>query len=201
MIRNLIFLGSFALLFGFQLKAQTADQFLNDFLVVQIDDHVFIRWTIKAGNTCSGTRIEHSSDGIAFRKIGEIPGICGSPDVSVTYDFTDSMPLPNRKNYYRLEMGVLGLSSPAMVEVVFLNEEGYSIQPNPVTGQSKFVFDNDGGEEHEFCLIDTYGRQVMAIITSEASIIIDRQLLAPGTYVFKLIHNGQVKAIGKLMVI
>ena len=201
MRRTLFLLTAFVLIAGTQLRAQDADQFLDDFLAVQIDDHVYLRWTISAGNTCSGPRIEHSSDGIAFKKIGEIPGVCGSPDVSVTYDFTDSVPLPNRRNYYRLEMGVLGLSSPAMVEVVFLNEDGYSVQPNPVTAQSRFVFENEDGEEHEFCLIDTYGRQVMNVITSDDHLTIDRQLLSPGTYVFKLILDGQVRAIGKLMVI
>ena len=167
---------------------------------MQIDDHVFLRWTIKSGNTCTGTRIEHSTGGTGFLKIGEISGICGSPDQPTTYEYIDSMPVPNRMNYYRLEMSLLGYSSPVIVEVIFLNDGGYSIQPNPVVSQSRLVFDNPDNEAFEFCLIDQQGRQVVNKFTNNNYVIIDRNLIRSGMYIFKILKDNSIRIKGKVVV-
>jgi len=179
-------------------KGQDADPYISDFLAVQQEDAIFLRWTISAGNTCDGTRIQRSVDGIIYEEIGEIPGVCGSPDQSITYDFTDTAPVRNRVNYYRLELGLLGLTSAEAVEFIILNNEGYSIQPNPVFDKSIFLFDNPDGEEHELCLTDMSGKVVMTMLTTSDRFIIDGNLLRAGNYIFKLRKDGVILKTGKI---
>ena len=181
--------------------AQQADSSLSVFLVVQQGEEVFLRWTIEAGNTCQGTRIERSDDGLSFKEIGEIPGVCGSPNQPVSYEYADEEPLRNRTNYYRLEMGALGYTSVVAVDFVILNSEGYSLQPNPVTSTSKLLYENPDNENARICIFDSSGRQVMEYITKEDHIYIDRNLLESGNYIFKILINNSSRTVGKLIVI
>ena len=180
---------------------QEADQYLKNVLAVQRNNQVYLRWTISAGYTCDGTVVERMTETGAFKKVHEIPGVCGSPDQDITYELTDSNPVPNRINTYRLLLGLLGYSSPISVEVVILNEEGYSIQPNPLHDRSEFLFDNPDRIMHEFCLIDASGKLIMTINTREDKIFLHRQMLDAGTYIFKLRRNNELKATGKVVVI
>ena len=50
-------------------------------------------------------------------------------------------------------------------------------------------------------LFDMYGRLVMDMTTYDNQVLLYRELLSPGTYIFRLITDGQVKASGKLIVI
>ncbi|MDT8394492.1 MAG: T9SS type A sorting domain-containing protein [Bacteroidales bacterium] len=181
--------------------AQEADDFLSDFLVTQQGEYVYLRWTIKSGNTCDGTLIKRSTDNVYYDVIGEISGICGSPDQPVTYDFTDSLPQKNRTNYYRLELGQYGNTSAKAIDVITLNDDGYSIQPNPVASRSKIVFKNPDGEELEFCLIDARGRMVMNRFTTSGQVWIDRNDIPGGMYVFKLRKGETVMTKGKVLVL
>ena len=111
--------------------AQDADAVLSKFFAVQVEETVFMRWTISAGNTCEDTHIERSSDGITYEQVGLIGGICGSPDEAITFEFTDSIPLVNRTLYYRLLLGYFGYTSPKVVEYRLYNDQGFLLAPNP----------------------------------------------------------------------
>ncbi len=194
----LLYLLVTASLVGF---TQQADSSLAVFLVVQQGENVFLRWTIEAGNTCQGTRIERSGDGQSFEEIGEIPGVCGSPDQPISYEYTDKEPLRNSTNYYRLEMGFLGYTSVVAVDFIILNDEGYSLQPNPVTSTSKLLFDNPDGADARLYIYDSTGRQVMEYITNESHIYIDGNFFVSGFYAFRIIIGGSLKSVGKFIVI
>jgi hypothetical protein len=200
MLRHILIIFCISLI-NYPALAQEADPYLENFLAVQQDDDVFLRWTIKAGFTCDGTRIQWSEDGVSFEKVGEIPGVCGSPNQSVTYDFTDTVPQYNRMNYYRLDMGILGFSSNVFVEVIRLNEEGYSLNPNPVVDISTLLFNNPDNESHEVCLVNMNGELVYNEITNSNKVEIDRALLSSGTYIFKILKGNELKVRGKLIVL
>ena len=100
---------------------------LQDFSGYQQGNKVFLRWTFRSGSLCEGTRIERSQDGIIFNEIGEIPGICGRPDVAFTYTFSDSTPLVNTINIYRLELGSAGFTSNLHIEYLVVHNVGYSL--------------------------------------------------------------------------
>lgn len=181
--------------------SQEADQFVDDFLAVQQNEEVFLRWTISSGNTCDGTKIERSEDGISFYKIGEIPGVCGSPDKPITYDFTDMEPVKNRVNYYRLQLGFLGITSSKTVDFIMLGDEGYSIHPNPFSESAVFLFNNPDGEGYELSIFNDRGQLMINYITSENKIQLDRNSISAGTYIFRLSTAGTVVITGKFVVI
>jgi hypothetical protein len=183
----------------FLATSQTADDILSKFFAVQQDDEVLIRWTITAGNTCEDTYIERSLDGISFERIGLISGVCGSPDQPITYDFYDTVPIPNRLNIYRLELGLYGYTLPQSAEFIVLNKFGYSLQPNPMGEKTTIIFQNPQEEQIRFFLYDMNGKTVMDFTTTRDRITLYRNELGSGVFVFAL--DGQdVYLQGKLVV-
>ena len=179
--------------------SQQADPVLSKFLVAQVEETVFLRWTITAGNTCEDTHIERSADGIAYERIGLIGGICGSPDQAITYEFTDTMPLINRKSYYRLELGFYGYSSPQSVEIFILDDNNYLLAPNPFTTYTQLRFENGSGEEYQLRITDMQGRIVMESATRDDFFIIKRGDLSQGVFIFRVTNSGKALFRGKLM--
>jgi len=87
------------------------DTIFRSLSATQVDEGVLINFTILGGITCSGVKIERSSDGILFYEIYEIPGVCGGLTSDQSYSYTDNFPLNTNVSYYRLDLGSLGLYS------------------------------------------------------------------------------------------
>jgi hypothetical protein len=200
MVRKTLMVLTFTLA-SFVTAAQEADFILSDFFAVQVEERVYMRWTIIQGNTCEDTYIERSEDGASYERIGLIGGICGSPDQSITYDFNDVEPLPNRPVHYRLYLGQFGFSSPRTVEFVQYNDQGFLLAPNPFREQARLTFENQFNEEHSLVIIDLQGRVVAELINSDDSFDIFRGNLRAGAYYFIVSRNGQVIFDGRLMVL
>lgn len=182
-------------------KAQEADVILSQFFAVQVDDRVFMRWTITAGYTCEDTRIERSENGSVYERIGLIGGICGSPDQPVTYEFSDTVPLPNRPVYYRLYLGQYGFSSAQYVEFVRYNDRGFLLAPNPFRDQTRITFQNKFNEDHSLEIIDLKGSVVAELFSSGDSFHVPRGNLGPGAFYFRVSRSGQVLFDGRLVVL
>jgi hypothetical protein len=180
--------------------SQQADAVLSKFFATPLDETVFLRWTITAGNTCEDTHIERSSDGISYERIGLIGGICGSPDQSITYEFTDTLPLFNHTSYYRLKLGYYGFSSPQTVKINRFNESGYQLAPNPFSDFTRLAFENDEEEEHKLIISDMNGRIVQEMMTTGDEFIIRRLDMNSGLYFFRVFSQDQVLYSGKLVV-
>jgi hypothetical protein len=179
--------------------SQQADTFLSKFLVAPIDETVFLRWTITAGNTCEDTYIERSSDGISYERIGLIGGICGSPDQAMTYEFTDTMPLFNRLAYYRLELGYFGYSSPRQIELIRYNEKGFLLSPNPFSDKLRMAFDNGDNQEYTLVMIDTQGKITREMSTTDNEFMVTGTDLSAGIYFYKVFTRGQLRYSGKII--
>lgn len=180
--------------------SQEADVILSQFFAVQLDETVFLRWTISAGNTCEDTHIERSSDGISYERIGLIGGICGSPDQSITYEHRDTLPLPNRLSYYRLYLGQYGFTSPQAVEFIQYNDQGFLMAPNPFTDKARLAFENTTGEEHTLLLANALGKLISESRTTNSEFIIQRDGLSAGIYFYKVLKSGIVIYSGKIIV-
>jgi len=180
--------------------AQQADAVLSKFFAVQVEETVFMRWTISAGNTCVDTHIERSSDGINYEQVGLIGGICGSPDEAITFEFTDSLPLVNQTSYYRLLLGYFGYTSPKVVEFRRYNDQGFLLAPNPFSDFTRLAFENDDDEEHELIISDMNGRIVLEMITTGDEFIIPGLNLNSGLYFFRVFNQDKVLYNGKLIV-
>jgi len=189
------------LLIPFSTLAQNADEFLSEFFAVKQNNTVYLRWTIKEGNTCVGTRIQKSLDNQAYEFIGEISGVCGSPDKPASYEYYDSLPAIGKLNYYRLEMGPLGISDPISIDFILFNSKDYSVQPNPVVNSSKLYFKNPRNETHTILLLNQNGKLVSEFRTNSNFILIQKRNLSSGLYIFKILKEGVFISSGKILVI
>jgi len=171
-------------------SAQEADAALTRFFAVQVEETVFLRWTMGAGNTCEDTYVERSADGISYERIGLIGGICGSPDQEITFEYTDTVPLVNQTAYYRLLLGYFGYTSPKTVEFVRYNDRGYFIGPNPFSDFTRIAFENDDDEEYRLLVSDMQGRIVLEMMTTGNEFLIRREELGAGIYAVRL-FNGK----------
>jgi hypothetical protein len=183
----------------FQLQAQESDYILSKFFATQVDTTVLIRWTIQKGNTCEDTYIERSEDGTSFTRIGLIGGICGSPDASITYDYYDTAPLPNRTNHYRLILGQYGFTSSVQTEFVLFNEDGFLLSPNPFIELTRLRFENDKAEQYRLIIHDYSGRKILERISNENQFIIRNEDLGSGLFIFLVIKDEKVIYDGKII--
>jgi len=171
--------------------AQTPHPIVRYLNIDMVNDQVRLSWVISGGNTCSGIIIQRSIDGQFFETIGEIDGICGSPDVDVPYVFLDPNPVSNKSNYYRLELGTQGYSTPVVIEFVPLNNEGYSVTYDMVSRVATVYFENDSNENASYRLISISGRLVYENNTSNAKITLNLSPYAAQIYLLSININNK----------
>lgn len=151
-------------------KSQEFHPILSYFKATVFENKIQLNWAISGGNTCEGTIIQHSLDGISFETIGEIGGICGSTDFDVPYFFIDENPEANMLNFYRLELGSQGLSSAIGIEFIPFNDQGYSLRYD-VNSQIFIInYENSAQEMVRFVLYDTNGAKTQEGVTTSSEI-------------------------------
>ncbi len=149
-----------------QVSAQ-ADTVFANFSGQQAGDEVVIYFTVRGGIQCTDVRLERSTDQQNFQVIYELPGVCGNPTKDESYILTDNSPIANTSNYYRLEMGSLGIYS-AIIDVDFFKFTSGEIiiQPNPCT-QCSIYFPNHRRENCSISLYDYHGKQILQSTSSD----------------------------------
>lgn len=151
-------------------SGQTPHPILRYFDGTVYQETVRLSWAISAGNTCLGTNIQRSVDGIFFENIAVIAGVCGSPDVDVQYVFTDETPVENQVSYYRLELGTQGFSTPIAVEYIPLNGKGFNLRYDRISNTAFVHFENSERKQVEFNLY-TIGGQILFSGQTSGSVI------------------------------
>ncbi|MEQ9186505.1 MAG: T9SS type A sorting domain-containing protein [Cryomorphaceae bacterium] len=184
---------------GSPLLAQ-ADAALSSFSATVHDASVILSWTINAGNTCNGIRIERSTDGLSYEEIGSIAGVCGSTDQSISYTFQDDRPALNQSNHYRLELGSLGYTSARQVEVLDFSANKIQVRPNPSSTSFQISIDNPRSQELIGSLHDRLGNLKSEFTTRESSLQIDATLLPVGVYLLSLVNEDGLTLNSKLVV-
>jgi hypothetical protein len=174
---------------------------LSQYTLSAADGKVIIEWTIAKGNTCQGVGIYRSADSTLFEQIGEISGICGSNETSVSYSFVDEAPVANAINYYRLSLGFLGESAVLSITVIDLGNTKVQIWPNPMGDAGQIVFKNDQNEKHRLMVYQTDGRFLFDQLSSQAYFPLNLTAYPTGVYLFTISEHksGQLVARGKLM--
>jgi len=174
---------------------------LNSFDVFYKDGHVHLDWVMKAGSTCNGINIFRSTDSKSFIQIGDIEGICGSPATPLPYSFVDENPVPNKINYYRLELGVSGFSEILSIEIIAFNSNNYQVRPNPATTQAKIYFQKESIEEYQLVLHNLNGSHITKLLTMDNYFELDVSHLRAGMYVFTITnHENTFVTQGKIIV-
>jgi hypothetical protein len=175
------------------------DDFLERFSVLGNEGNVLLQWTTRSGNTCNGIEILRSTDSIHFDEVGRIAGVCGSPGEAQAFTFTDLAPVINQTNYYKLNLGSVGVSSVRAIEVVSL-QAPFLIKPHPVVAESKLYFENSNHEACTLTLISPQGQPAFTQDTRAEYFVIDASAHFPGIYFFKIQNpEGMRIATGKIM--
>lgn len=181
-----IFTFAMLLFLSVVVKAQTPHPILRYFSGTVIDGQVRLGWVVYGGSTCNGIIIERSTDGAVFEAIGDIAGICGSPDTDIPYVFLDENPVPNQVNFYRLELGSQGYSTPVAINFVPLNDQGYNLRLEN-GGESVIIFfSNDNRDVANVGLFDVMGRSIHQYSTEESYISFPLTSVPAGIYIFRI---------------
>jgi hypothetical protein len=186
----------FCLLIGKLCLAQS--EFVHQFTATQNDEVILLNFTIAGGITCLGTEIQRSPDSINFQSIGNIAGICGSDTKDVSYAFTDTAPLVNQDNFYRLELGQVGFSHT--IKIKFTDyESGVFAFPNPAGEETMVNFLNSKNELFKLQIFDTSGRMRRSITTRNNAVKVSREDLLNGMYFFTLSQNEKIQFSGNFI--
>lgn len=161
---------------------------------------ILISFTMRGGFSCNGINIERSEDSLNFSVIGDIEGICGSPDFDQQFTFTDRQPLPNRTNYYRLDLKQLGYSPVFSAFFAMFNSDGLLIIPNPCTENCRFYFDNPKREKVVVQLFQN-GMEKFVQTTDQGFWEINIRQYAAGIYYCRLQYPDGILAMEKLVII
>jgi hypothetical protein len=177
------------LLIAGTLSAQSQHPILRYFSGTVINHQVRLSWVIFGGSTCNGIIIERSTDGLIFEAIGEIAGICGSPDTDIPYTFFDEGPVANQINFYRLELGSQGYSTPVAINFVPLNNEGYNLRLDAGGSSVTIFFSNLNRSVADFGLFDVMGRGIYQNSTRESYVRVPLTSVPAGIYIFRIVTN------------
>jgi hypothetical protein len=169
------------------LKAQESES-LDAINALENNAKVYLRWTMKSGNTCNGIRIYRSLDSTNFNTIGQINGICGSSTESISYDFIDESPTLNAVNYYTIELGSLGFSKVISVEVLDF-KNGILVRPQPSQANVELVFKNELSDVYSIQIYNLQGKVLLEKSGNSDRFNIDLSYHPNGIYLYKIYNN------------
>jgi len=173
---------------------------VSNFTLFRNGKNVILHWTLDSGATCNGTAILHAIDTTNYTEIGDIPGICGSSTTPTSYTFTDTNPILNQVNYYKLRFGFSQLSEARSILVEYIEQGTVFIQNDRAAGLLTFKFNNDAREEFAFTLYDNTGRalfQKEKVIESEIEVRSNE--FEAGVYFYNLNNSHNRKHTGRLL--
>jgi hypothetical protein len=183
---------SIFLLYTASLLSQTPHPILRVFNATVVGDEVRLNWIITGGETCNGIVIQRSVDGQFFETIGEIDGVCGSPDVDVPYVFMDTDPAENQQNIYRLELGTQGYSDVRAVEYIPLNTEGFNVRYDITLKDATIFFENNLNDRVEFALFSITGAKIAEGFTNSNNIFLDLSPYSSQIFLCRINKKGRI---------
>lgn len=193
-----IALGVLFLLFTLNLKSQE-HPILSYFNGDVYGDQIVLTWNIIGGNSCNGINIFHSSDSINYTEIGNIPGICGALDKDDPYQFTHTDPVKNEWNYYRLQLGNQGFTSPLSILYYETSENGFVFFPNP-SSEVVSVFVDGYYQNSKIVIYDAGGKKVMEENVIPGSLMQFTALqIESGNYIIQLLDGNSVIGSQKMI--
>jgi hypothetical protein len=182
-------------------RAQEGEKLLNSFLIFQNNNSIELNWSLKKGSSCNDIYIERSTDGIQFERIGVIAGVCGSPDFVVPYSYTDTTPIINKTNYYRIELGFQGYSQTYSLPHIDYHINAYLLYPNPVQTQAKLRFFNPNLIEHQIQIFNLQGKlEYQSEFIRVDEFLLELEEYANGIYIFVIRNEEMIRIKGKIIV-
>lgn len=190
----------FILLFSISIvPANAQHEILSEFSGFQHEKTIQIRCVVKQGYQCLGINIYKSADGIDFKQIGRIPGICGDPNIDLQYTFIDSQPYINSTNYYQVEPSNYDRSDYIEVEFYNIYQENYLIINDKQQNQIKIVLENPAREALFLEAYSLKGQALLNLTTNERFFVIQKRLLNHKVIIFIVRNTKGILISGKLI--
>lgn len=186
---------TFFLQFGFRGAAQHA--ILKSFNAYQQTNGVLLRWVIKGGNQCNGTRVLRAADDLVFEQINLIPGICGDFTEDETYSFFDSIPVSNAYNHYKLELGFQGFTDTITVFFEDFGSKNHLVLTDHSSRQYRIIFSNDYSNEARLRVFDRNGKELLSQTTLGSDFTIQPLGWKSGIYLFRISGVSETDIHGK----
>lgn len=188
-------------LIGLLSSSSAQDVILADFYLLQRNTEVSLHWTIDRGPTCAGITILRSSDSIVYLEVGNIGGICGSSSSAIQYSFTDSNPLLNQTNYYKLQLGFTQFSDPQAIYVGYTEPGKLIVKPNPTSRNVSIEFNNDTNDTFELVILNSSGETVLLKKdVSGNEILLNTTNWSVGVYIVTLVGADGVSLKQKFLI-
>lgn len=170
---------------------------LNYFYASQQNNSVRLNWEITRGSVCNGILIQRAGKELLFTTIGEIDGVCGSPDVEQQFEFTDENPVAFSTNYYRLVAGSVLLNDTVKTDFHYV-KNNFFIE-NPVTNESVLYLDNEN--KNTIVITDLTGKILVHTVLN-SSLIQFKELhccIDASVLIIKVISENGDSSVQKLI--
>jgi hypothetical protein len=170
---------------------------LNSLKASKQTNGILVRWVIKGGDQCNGTRVFRATAQGHFELIYDIPGICGSSTKDETYQYFDSNPISNNYNTYRLEMGYQGFTEPITVFYEDFGNAEHKVFSDFQTNSQRILFTNDFNRDALLQVFDSTGRAVYSESGTDNDFLIQPSNLKPGIYIYQISGVSEKTMQGK----
>lgn len=178
-------------------RAQDAHPILSEFVAIRQHKGILLRWTIRGGNQCEGTKVYRAHSQLPFEQIKHISGICGGADFDETYTHLDTLQAKNVENHYQLEMGDLGFTNVVSLFYVDYGQSNHARLTDAFNGTITLLFDNAQQDVVSLQLIDRSGSIVLQQQTNSNTLTILTHLLNPGIYTYRIAGAGNSPITGR----
>jgi len=204
-VSNPLFFGGFYLLIAFFLEISISaraqeEPALGHLQLIEVDKKVRISITFEAGTSCDGIQIFRSQDGIDFKEIGEIPGICGDPEFSKSFFFVDENPVKNTPSFYQVVYGRKIKSEIKTIQLIQPGDAGFLSRYLPDLQSLEVLFKNPQKERYEIFVYGQNGNLIFNASSTESSFLLPSYKIPSGWYVFTLrSQKSGADILGKLI--
>ena len=182
---------TFLLSIGILLSTSSLAQhpFMSRFTATIVGDGIYLEWTLTAGNTCQGIRIERAAPGEAFKEVGNIEGICGSIDRDEDFTFLDNTPIGGIQNRYRLLLGLSGYTEEISIQYFNVGEEGFLLAQSE--DGIRLISDRNDLVNKELALYDSKGVELQRMSLSDRETRLSTLALQQGAYILVVFDTSE----------
>jgi hypothetical protein len=179
--------------------AQAPHPILSEFVLIRQHRGILLKWTIKGGNQCEGTKVFRAVDQQPFELIEHISGICGGADFDETYTHHDTLPAKNAENHYRLEMGDLGFTETVSLFYDDFGQNDHARLTDLQTGTVTLLVNNAQSKPLTVMLVDMNGRVAGRQQSTSNAITLHTSHLSAGIYIYVVSGEGLSPLSGRIV--
>lgn len=178
---------------------QDAHPILSEFILIRQHKGILLKWTIKGGNQCEGTKVFRANNDYPFELIKHISGICGGADFDETYTHQDTLPAKNTDNHYRLEMGDLGFTETVTLFYDDFGQSNHARLTNQGNGTVTLLVNNAQSSPLTIYLMDISGKVVSHQQSESNAIVLSTLHLPRGIYFYRVDGIGVTPVTGRFV--